>query len=53
MPVMRLCNYRLINAIVFLIKMLVECKYYLFEKRSLQNQHKLERYKNTIKLKDF
>jgi len=26
-PVMRLCNYRLINATVFLIKMLVECKY--------------------------
>jgi len=26
-PVMRLCNYRLINAIVFLIKILVECKY--------------------------
>ena len=26
-PVMRLCNYSLINAIVFLIKMLVECKY--------------------------
>ena len=24
---MRLCNYRLMNAIVFLIKMLVECKY--------------------------
>jgi len=24
---MRLCNYSLINAIVFLIKMLVECKY--------------------------
>jgi len=29
-PVMRLCNYWLINAIVFLIKMLVECKYYQF-----------------------
>jgi len=26
-PVMRLCNYRLINAIVFPNKMLVECKY--------------------------
>ena len=29
---MRLCNYRLMNAIVFLIKMLVECKYcHLFQ----------------------
>ena len=26
---MRLCNYRLMNAIAFLIKMLVECKYYI------------------------
>ena len=28
-PVMRLCNYSLVNAIVFLIKMLAECKYML------------------------
>ena len=32
---MRLCNYRLMNAIVFLIQMLVECKYCNFNINNL------------------
>jgi len=34
-PVMSLCNYRLINAIFYLIKMLVECKYLNFNVDSI------------------
>jgi len=48
---MRLCNYRLMNAMVFLIKMLVECKFCALNNITCQKINK--KYCNATKKNRF